>query len=259
MNIEIANRFVTLRKTNGLSQEALAEKLGISRQAVSKWERAEASPDTDNLILLAKIYKISLDELLFSEEEPIPANEGNHSSDADQTMKKEDLQNFNGIHLKSSDGELHISRNGIYATDYEKQESVHIKDTAHITVNGQNYTFKEAREKWRHNHHHFPVTLIATLIYLSIGVLYNIWHPTWLIFLLIPVSRGISSAIRHENWKKLPYPILITTIYLSLGFLYDVWHPAWILFLTIPLFYSLIHYFRQKKITPPKVDSPSDI
>lgn len=37
MNIEIANRLVQLRKSNNLSQEALAEKLGISRQAVSKW------------------------------------------------------------------------------------------------------------------------------------------------------------------------------------------------------------------------------
>ena len=64
MNIEIANRLVNLRKSNNLSQEALAEKLGISRQAVSKWERAEASPDTDNLILLARLYGVSLDELL---------------------------------------------------------------------------------------------------------------------------------------------------------------------------------------------------
>ena len=58
MNIEIANHLVQLRKKNGLSQEALADKLGISRQAVSKWERAEASPDTDNLIALEKEYKI---------------------------------------------------------------------------------------------------------------------------------------------------------------------------------------------------------
>ena len=52
MNIETANRLVQLRKENGYSQEMLADKLGISRQAVSKWERAEASPDTDNLCLL---------------------------------------------------------------------------------------------------------------------------------------------------------------------------------------------------------------
>ena len=64
MNIETANRLYELRKKNGLSQEELADKLGISRQAVSKWERAEASPDTDNLILLAKLYGITLDELL---------------------------------------------------------------------------------------------------------------------------------------------------------------------------------------------------
>lgn len=69
MNIEIANRLLELRKKNNLSQEELAEKLGISRQAVSKWERAEASPDTDNLIALARLYKVSLDEMLMIKEE----------------------------------------------------------------------------------------------------------------------------------------------------------------------------------------------
>ena len=64
MNIEIANRLVQLRKNHNLSQEELAARIGVSRQAVSKWERAEASPDTDNLILLARLYGISLDELL---------------------------------------------------------------------------------------------------------------------------------------------------------------------------------------------------
>ena len=64
MNIEIANRLQKLRKENGYSQEELADKLGISRQAVSKWERAESSPDTDNLIVLARLYNVSLDDLL---------------------------------------------------------------------------------------------------------------------------------------------------------------------------------------------------
>ena len=64
MNLEIANRLVALRRERGLSQEDLAARLGVSRQAISKWERAESSPDTDNLIALARLYGISLDELL---------------------------------------------------------------------------------------------------------------------------------------------------------------------------------------------------
>ena len=69
MNVEIAQRLSARRKQSGLSQEALAEKLGVSRQAVSKWERSESSPDTDNLIALAQLYGLSLDDLLYVDEE----------------------------------------------------------------------------------------------------------------------------------------------------------------------------------------------
>ena len=72
MNLSIASRLAELRQEQGLSQEALAERLGVSRQAVSKWERAEASPDTDNLIALANLYDISLDALLLGRESPAP-------------------------------------------------------------------------------------------------------------------------------------------------------------------------------------------
>ena len=63
MTIETADRLIALRKRKGLSQEELAEALGVSRQAVSKWERAESGPDVDNAILLSRLYNISLDEL----------------------------------------------------------------------------------------------------------------------------------------------------------------------------------------------------
>lgn len=64
MNVEIAQRLAELRRTKGYSQESLAHELGLSRQAVSKWERAESSPDTENLIALARLYGVSLDDLL---------------------------------------------------------------------------------------------------------------------------------------------------------------------------------------------------
>ena len=72
MTIELANRLCAYRKHHGLSQEELAEKLEISRQAVSCWERAETSPDTDNLILLSKIYSVTLDELLYQDPQAVP-------------------------------------------------------------------------------------------------------------------------------------------------------------------------------------------
>lgn len=67
MDLAMAQRLVDRRKAAGLSQEALAAQLGVSRQAVSKWERSESSPDTDNLIALASLYGVSLDELLYGE------------------------------------------------------------------------------------------------------------------------------------------------------------------------------------------------
>lgn len=112
MNIEIANRLVELRKKNNFSQESLAAQLGISRQAVSKWERAEASPDTDNLILLARLYGVSLDDLLKTDDE-IPVSsyeedgtetdsegEGNFCSDKDEYVHV----GFGGVHVKDKNG-----------------------------------------------------------------------------------------------------------------------------------------------------------
>lgn len=58
-----------LRKAQGLSQEALAEKLHTSRQAVSKWENDNGYPETEKIILIAKLFKVSLDDLLMEERE----------------------------------------------------------------------------------------------------------------------------------------------------------------------------------------------
>jgi len=52
-----------------MSQDALAEKLEVSRQAVSKWERDEAMPETEKMIRIAKLFGVSLDELLLDREE----------------------------------------------------------------------------------------------------------------------------------------------------------------------------------------------
>lgn len=61
--MEIGNKILELRKKNNLSQEQLAEKMGVARQTISKWELGETSPDLIQAKELSKIFKVSLDDL----------------------------------------------------------------------------------------------------------------------------------------------------------------------------------------------------
>ncbi len=65
----LGEKLVGLRQSSGLSQDRLAEMLGVSRQAVSKWERDEAKPDIDNIIKLSNIYNVTIDYLLKENQE----------------------------------------------------------------------------------------------------------------------------------------------------------------------------------------------
>lgn len=55
------------RKMSGMSQEKMAEKIGVSRQAITKWENGTGTPDISNLIAIAELFQVSLDELLKKE------------------------------------------------------------------------------------------------------------------------------------------------------------------------------------------------
>lgn len=61
--MEIGKKIMELRKKNSLSQEELAEKIGVARQTISKWELGETSPDLKQAKYLSKIFNVSLDEL----------------------------------------------------------------------------------------------------------------------------------------------------------------------------------------------------
>lgn len=62
--MNLAEKICTLRKRKGYSQEELAEKLGVTRQSVSKWETGEATPEVGKLIGVSKIFEVSTDWLL---------------------------------------------------------------------------------------------------------------------------------------------------------------------------------------------------
>lgn len=75
--MSLATKLVSLRKEKGLTQIALAEKLNVSRQAISRWEVGAAVPSTDNLKVLCELYGVSVDYLLNDDAE----NTSNHSDD----------------------------------------------------------------------------------------------------------------------------------------------------------------------------------
>lgn len=70
--MRIGEKIALRRRTAGLSQEALATQLGVSRQAVSRWETGESLPDTEKVLQLCRILHISADELLL-DKPPEPA------------------------------------------------------------------------------------------------------------------------------------------------------------------------------------------
>ena len=62
--MKLSEKIVGLRKINGWSQETLAEKVNVSRQAVSRWENGTAQPDASNILQLSKLFGVSADYLL---------------------------------------------------------------------------------------------------------------------------------------------------------------------------------------------------
>jgi len=183
MNIDIANRLYEYRKQNNLSQEELAQRIGVSRQAVSKWERAESAPDTDNLIELAKLYGVSLDDLLFTNE-PTKKEPDN---DEEKWENSEYVSvNLSGIHVKDGKDEVHVSW----------KEGIKVVSNGEVEYDSHGMSIGE---KLLFN---LPVPLLS-VAYLVIGFVWGYWHPGWVIFLAIPIYYPVLSAIvAHRNKKK---------------------------------------------------------
>lgn len=255
MNIETANRLYEYRKNMGLSQEELASKIGVSRQAVSKWERAEASPDTDNLIELSKVYGVTLDEMLRGT--PESDNEQPQQEAAAQEQPAEDPAQenpgenkekvqvgFHGIHVHDKNGtKVDIDRHGIFVEENGEQK-VYTDEHGHI----------HRPDEWRHHEHHrdfwhiFPYPALTVIAYLLFGF-FNIcggWAWGWIVFLTIPLYYTIVEAIQKRNANIFCYPVLMVIVFLILG-IYGFWHPGWVAFLTIPVYYGIVNAIGSRK------------
>ena len=82
--MNLADRIQTLRKSKGMSQEELADKIGVSRQAISKWESEQSMPDIDKVILLSELFEVTTDYLL----------KGIEPQDKDKNIRRLDARIF---------------------------------------------------------------------------------------------------------------------------------------------------------------------
>lgn len=249
MDLAMAQRLVDRRKAAGLSQEALAAQLGVSRQAVSKWERSESSPDTDNLIALAALYGVSLDELLYGEAaSDADSSEDGSTETVDEAKEAEDsaehadcsdkplvdISLARGIHVidPNKGEEVHVGWNGIHVTNERKGEEVHVgpdgvhvdtlEDDGHsvhtnddgtVTIDGETFSsWKEAHDKLDHHGKHFHTK----------------------------VGRA---------WNKFPFPALVTLAYLVLGIVYGTWATGLFLVFLIPVYYALGDFIDQRHLS----------
>lgn len=249
MDLAMAQRLVDRRKAAGLSQEALAAQLGVSRQAVSKWERSESSPDTDNLIALAALYGVSLDELLYGEAaSDADGSEDGSTETVDEAKEAEDsaehadcgdkplvdISLARGIHVidPNKGEEVHVGWDGIHVTNERKGEEVHVgpdgvhvdtlEDDGHsvhtnddgtVTIDGETFSsWKEAHDKLDHHGKHFHTKVGRT-------------------------------------WNKFPFPALVTLAYLVLGIVYGTWATGLFLVFLIPVYYALGDFIDQRHLS----------
>lgn len=223
MTIEIADRLIKLRKQYGYSQEELADKLGLSRQAVSKWERAEASPDTDNLICLAKLYGISLDEILSTDEDI--------DTIVKEQVKKDDdtksivLTDDDGSQVVISDKEIMCKdKNGkcVKRKDFKADKFIVITHIVEAILG-----------------------ILALVAFILLGTLLNAWYNAWIVFFVPEIVCSIVRAIHKRNANHFNIAFLATAIFFFVcmvvpGLSANLWHPMWAVFLAIPVYHMTV-------------------
>lgn len=94
----LADKIINLRKKNGWSQEELAEKLGVTRQSISKYEGAQSIPDLDKILKLSEIFGVTTDYLIkdeLEEEEYTPSQMQENESESDRSVHKVTMEMAN--------------------------------------------------------------------------------------------------------------------------------------------------------------------
>ena len=218
-----------LRRRDGITQEELAEKLGVSRQSVSKWETGDAYPETEKIIALCRMFGVSMDDLMLGDvsalKESAPCGEekcggtlqGNEASDGQTERAEEDC--------------------AFYVTPEEAEKVEKLTDLPDRA--------QKAAKRMIISHAVSSALFACTVVtFFCLGAILNLWHPAWLLFPLCfavcsfteilfsckkdgttaPLGKRVLKAFSSSVW------LFAVTVYLFIGIVYSLWHPGWIIF-----------------------------
>ena len=181
MKHDIAERLIELRKEKEFSQEELADRINVSRQTVSKWERREAVPDTSNLIEISKVYGIGLDELVYGEKE-------------DEYKEKQDYGKNNSFY-----GTIYTVYTVAVVCAYILLGFLLSGDKGwthfwflFITIPVMGSLIKAVNKKKVAK---FNYGCFVTALYCALGMFLGLWHPAWVLFITIPAFYAVAELI----------------------------------------------------------------
>lgn len=210
MNVEIAQRLAELRRERGFSQEGLAEQLGLSRQAVSKWERAESAPDMGNLIALADLYEVTLDELLrvspevaddvrFESQERAESVEAEAAAAAEAALAAAArAEAAAATAAEVPEAPKVVVEVSAPAASVPAAAPVGFPPSASVPI------APPPAPRPKDPLQTFPYPLLCAVIFLLAGFCFGWWHPGWVIFLTIPFYYWVVNTLEadpaYQTW-----------------------------------------------------------
>lgn len=197
MNVETAQRLADLRRQKGYSQEGLARKLGLSRQAVSKWERAESSPDTENLISLAKLYGVSLDDLLN------PSDEIEDDIEFENEDRARQREQDAAERARTHEAAARATEAATQASNAAAQAAQAASWSAQAAnaATAQRAAVPVAGKPEKGPFQSFPYWAVCIILFFAMGYLFDAYSFGLLIFLTIPIYRWIARAL-DGDWAR---------------------------------------------------------
>ncbi len=167
--MQLGDKIILQRKNMGLSQESLAEKLGVSRQAVSKWESLISKPEIDKVILMSELFNVTTDYLLIDSIEDCTYN-NREKSNVKINLKKENVDSkMNSYKEYKVKNEIDDKE---FKTDIKKK-------------------FKYLMEIY---------WLLVTALYFSLSSLTGRWGITWIIWIIAGIlSEVVELIYKYKN------------------------------------------------------------